>query len=404
MNKQVISHPTIKIVAIAKDEAAYISEWVHHHLYFGFDAIEVHINRTTDNSAEILTEINHNHKNVSWQYADWIDICPGAAKEQIQFIVYAQALEKLRQEQRFTHVLFLDIDEFWFPHNMTSNIKDYISSVSLNNPIFFEWLNDLGELPVFSHIQCEINGNLSPLGKTLLPINTMVKELRHHVPLFCDTEKHLLANGDAFKPAKNKKQELDKSVSFLKQAFIYHRAHRSAVEYVSLLFRGRPGNDFGYKNNRTGLPKPDKFSDSVNFEPNNFEIYQKSLIRFEAKLNIVEKVKCAQSFVLTRYQQSIENMGAAMHVNYLDMMKIFRRVHVPEIIERFTFFREKRLSNSPNNANLLRDFANDAAHQNLDEAIRLMKRAHKLRPKGPQIKMRLAELEQKKRDLGNSVK
>ena len=43
-----------KIVAVAKDEGAYFSEWIHHHLYLGFDAIDIYVNRTSDNSLEIL--------------------------------------------------------------------------------------------------------------------------------------------------------------------------------------------------------------------------------------------------------------------------------------------------------------------------------------------------------------
>lgn len=37
-----------KIIAVAKDEGAYLAEWIFYHLYKGFDEIEVLINRTTD--------------------------------------------------------------------------------------------------------------------------------------------------------------------------------------------------------------------------------------------------------------------------------------------------------------------------------------------------------------------
>ena len=43
----------IKLVAIAKDEAAYLPEWIFHHLYFGFDAIDIYVNNTTDNTHEL---------------------------------------------------------------------------------------------------------------------------------------------------------------------------------------------------------------------------------------------------------------------------------------------------------------------------------------------------------------
>ena len=34
------SQCNVKIIAIAKDEGAYLAEWIHHHLYFGFSEIK----------------------------------------------------------------------------------------------------------------------------------------------------------------------------------------------------------------------------------------------------------------------------------------------------------------------------------------------------------------------------
>ena len=43
----------IKLVAIAKNEAAYLPQWIHHHFSIGFNEIEIFINDTTDNSLAI---------------------------------------------------------------------------------------------------------------------------------------------------------------------------------------------------------------------------------------------------------------------------------------------------------------------------------------------------------------
>ena len=40
----------VKLVAIAKNEAAYLPQWIHHHFSIGFNEIEIFINDTTDNS------------------------------------------------------------------------------------------------------------------------------------------------------------------------------------------------------------------------------------------------------------------------------------------------------------------------------------------------------------------
>jgi len=61
----------IKLVAIAKDEAAYLPEWIYHHLHFGFDEIEVYVNFTTDNSYEVLAAIAKHHP-VRYRNAEYL--------------------------------------------------------------------------------------------------------------------------------------------------------------------------------------------------------------------------------------------------------------------------------------------------------------------------------------------
>ena len=58
---------SFRLVAIAKDEASYIADWIHHHLYFGFDQIHVYVNRTTDNTIAILKEITKRYTGVSFE-------------------------------------------------------------------------------------------------------------------------------------------------------------------------------------------------------------------------------------------------------------------------------------------------------------------------------------------------
>lgn len=48
----------VKLVAIAKDEAAYLPDWIFHHLYFGFDSIDIYVNNTTDNTYDLKLIFN----------------------------------------------------------------------------------------------------------------------------------------------------------------------------------------------------------------------------------------------------------------------------------------------------------------------------------------------------------
>jgi hypothetical protein len=391
-----MSRPRIKIVAVAKDEAAYIPEWVHHHLFFGFDAIEIYINRTTDNSAAVLSSICSRHPSVSWQNADWVDLCPGDAKNHIQFIIYAKALAEMRLTGEFTHVFFLDIDEFWCPTDFSSKVQDYLLALTTDKAIFFEWVNDLGNLEAFSPVPQLIEGNLSALGKTLLPIDLDLIELRHHVPLIKDRSQHVLANGTVFEGRKNIVQAVKPKLNSLKNAFVYHRAHRSEMEYVSLVYRGRPGNSFKYKNNRKGMPIRSNAIQALSISDLAYQGYRKSHAKFDNDLNIESIIVEAQSFVYERYEQSVKNIGEGLHAGYKYMLDIFRGVKIPEITARFQQFRKRKISQQPFNATLIKDFARDAASQDIDEAIELMKKAQHLRPKGPQIRKYLENFEKKK--------
>jgi hypothetical protein len=388
--------PKIKIVAVAKDEAAYFPEWIHHHLFFGFDAIEIHINRTTDNSAEVLSSICSEHPSVSWQVADWVDLCPGDAKNHIQFIIYAKALAEMRLSGEFTHVFFLDIDEFWCPTDFSIKIQDYLLSLASDKAIFFEWINDLGNLLPFSSIPQNIEGNLSPLGKTLLPIDLELVELRHHVPLIRNKSQHILANGEVFEGREKMVQALNPTLNSLKNAFVYHRAHRSEMEYVSLVYRGRPGNSFKYKNNRKGIPRRSPATLDVYLSDFVYKAYSESLEGFMDSLNIELSIANAQSFVRERYEHSVNNMDNGLHAGYKYMLDIFHGVKIPEITAKFQQYRKRMISKQPFNANLIRDFAINAASQDIDEAIELMKKAQHLRPKGPQIRKYLENFEKNK--------
>ena len=63
---------SIKLVAIAKDEAAYLAEWIYHHLSIGIQEIDVYLNGITDNSYRLMRLINAKHKNVKFYNADYL--------------------------------------------------------------------------------------------------------------------------------------------------------------------------------------------------------------------------------------------------------------------------------------------------------------------------------------------
>ena len=97
-----MNHIRVKLAAIARDEAAYLPEWIFHHLEFGFDEIEIYINNTTDNSLAVLANIKRNHPVV---VTDANALFKQSTKN-FQGQAY-QALTKKAIADGFTHLMFL---------------------------------------------------------------------------------------------------------------------------------------------------------------------------------------------------------------------------------------------------------------------------------------------------------
>lgn len=392
----------VKLVAIAKDEAAYIPEWVHHHLFVGFDKIEIFINRTSDNSEQVLNVINEQHPNVTWDYADWIDSCPVEAHKHIQFITYANAKHQCQKEGGYSHVFFLDIDEFLILDELTTSIHDLIKRFPADTPIAFEWLNDCTPTAeAFSKIQPTLIGNLSPLVKTLLPVDIEIKEFRHHLPLFKDQVNTMLVDQSFFKPQEKVKQALDSSVNSLKTSFIYHRAHRSQYEYISLLYRGRPGDTFAYKSNRRGYPQLTKKSCSVKLNEKAYFKYQASFKKFANTIAIDKLSLVAEQFVNDRYKASIDNLDKHLSQDYPLMARLFSGVFDVKVMGAFKRYREGLIKADSKNVDLLISLSNDAQKQDIDEAIEIILLAKKIRPKGPLINRKLEQLLKIKQQSAN---
>jgi hypothetical protein len=95
----------VKLVAIAKDEAAYLPDWIFHHIYFGFDHISVYVNNTTDNTEKLKERLSLNTQ-VSFldgdKYFNHGNVAP-------QISIYKAEL-KLSKKQGFTHVELMKVN------------------------------------------------------------------------------------------------------------------------------------------------------------------------------------------------------------------------------------------------------------------------------------------------------
>lgn len=298
----------IKAVAIAKDEAAYLHEWVFHHLYFGFDGVEVIVNRTTDNSISVLEALADHFDKFSYSSCDWLDLCSPSISIRMQEIAYAQACSKALAEG-FTHVLFIDVDEFWTPKDFKSSIHDFLCEKAIHGSVSFNWVCELGQSSPFQFVSSELKCFMSTHLKTLSKLSDL-QEMRIHTPAFKSGSSHRMASGEDFIPQKNAPQFHDSAISSLLDAFIIHRLYRSEVEYLAALVRGNPDSKTrgpsDFKLNRHGYNFYQGPSICVSFPNEQVREYKKSLDGMFVDAEISVEIDAARTTVLDRYRRCLD--------------------------------------------------------------------------------------------------
>ena len=110
---------SIKLVAIAKNEASYIAPWVFHHLRFGIDLIEIYINNTDDNSLRICKRIKKVEPRFNFIKADNLFRKSLKKKRSFQIMAYNRSLRNAKKSEAvLTHILILDLDEYLMQRNL----------------------------------------------------------------------------------------------------------------------------------------------------------------------------------------------------------------------------------------------------------------------------------------------
>ena len=309
----------IKVVAIAKDEAAYLPEWCFHHLYFGFDACEVWLNNITDNSIEVCkTLVMRTQNRFSWVMADDLLASCNVKGKNFQTEAYNTAFGQARR-QGFSHVLFIDLDELWTPHDFQTSIHDYLVSKDLTqvDVVSFNWAIDtpLHLRPAYARPFSDlmwVHNNRHV--KSLVRTSAKVERINIHTARLKNSENFFLADGRPFKLLEDdqherslmSRQQFEVREKRLADAFIYHRIYRSQHEYLSSLDKGRrhASNDARpLKLNRLGYR-----SDPKSTKAKRYNIEQQHINEYEAAWGafltpeLVSLQSSSRTFVTNRYE------------------------------------------------------------------------------------------------------
>lgn len=254
----------IKLAAIAKDEAYYLPLWVYHHLHFGFDVLDIRINNNTDNSIEILEYLKSIYgERLQYSFADKELAESRQLDVNFQTYIYQKILdETLKQD--FTHLMFIDIDEYWCSKNFTDTVKVCLKKMPRFDVCMFQWMMESPDAKrqiddfTFTSTMCFYK-NVHV--KSMARLSSTITAVRAH--------NQIVPKGSYILPTKEevKFDSTDNNRGTVPEAvfqagrrtvddyFVYHNIFRSQDEYISSLLRGNKidGEDSLLKANRFGF-------------------------------------------------------------------------------------------------------------------------------------------------------
>lgn len=302
----------VKLFAIAKDEAAYIPQWVFHHFYFGFDEIEIWLNNIEDNSVEICEKIATIFPQFKYKVVD--DLLFECKEKNIHFqeqaynISYQQA-----RDSGFSHILYIDIDEFWVHKSFELTIKDYLDNFTVADTISFNWAFDNALISnqlfhqVFNQSQLVFKNNhvksLVRMSQKVIKTHIHNHHIKNGLQILANGEK-LCIDSNTFEGSIVPDYQFIKYQHELDDAFIYHTLFRSQIEYLSSLLRGRRHTTTKelIKLNRWGYVNQ---SDGINFHIQEvlINLYNKKYIDFLIDSELLLNVIKGQKFIIDRFNK-----------------------------------------------------------------------------------------------------
>ncbi|WP_176494189.1 glycosyltransferase family 2 protein [Cobetia sp. 5-25-4-2] len=285
--------PKVCVVSIVKDEASYIADWVAHHVYFGFDNFHFVVNRTTDATVSIIEGLAKVYSGITYEFADWIDICHPKLSGSMQQISYAKAYLELDAD----YFMFLDLDEYWASNDFTSCVKKNIISNDFPNVIYYQWHAELGVQEAFKNFAEDNRYYLMSLGKSLIKKGTNIDMFRIHVPVTSDGI--IMSDGTPFKAKVKPPQFVQPDVSAVRDEFVVHRMFRSEKEYLSKLMNGSPGSKKSIKHNRKkGFVTQHASEFNFSIDSETFNKYEEFVTSFTSTLRT--DIRIAQERLLAR--------------------------------------------------------------------------------------------------------
>ncbi|MEL0601840.1 MAG: sulfotransferase [Planktothrix rubescens PR222] len=241
LEHQELRSEKILLCAIAKNEAAYLVEWIAYHKFIvGFDEVLIYENDSTDNSRLILEKLD---KLGICQYKPW----PRSQGIVPQRSAYNDAIQTYNQSYQW--VCFLDLDEFLVLKSFNT-IQDCIQSFDGKaDSIVINWLmfgssghSTYSPEPVIQRFT-KCADYSSPIHKHMKSISKIdsIEFLDIHIPRLKPNSKYFHINGKELHFGADPTGEHIKNQGYVnhKPARINHYQSKSLEEYQCRKLKGR---------------------------------------------------------------------------------------------------------------------------------------------------------------------
>lgn len=344
------SKPKVRLVGVAKNEGRYLAEWILHHLYFGIDHIEVHYNQCDDNTVAVGKYLSAKYP-VSFINAD-NQFAPHLKSPQVG--VYLSAISKAYKDG-YSHVLFLDVDEFLVPKDLSKGVHELINNKRYFDVISNNWCNKLEDTSLFGraleqNMTLEVSPTVKSMVKTFItppvmnPHNVVSNKLRY-----------TMSGKAQFVSDREDMSKVTEYQSRFKDAdfFVLHRQYRSQVEYVAMLGRGRPieaaKQKSIFKNNRRGY-NINTGKTALKFDQAAFEKYAGYLNEHMNSSELQALHKEAEQMVESRYQQVVKMIANAPLSERPLLSRLLKNINLSEVSSAFKQMRSDKVAKASTDA------------------------------------------------------
>ena len=327
-----------KLIAIAKNEAAYLPQWIYHHFSIGFDEIEIYINDTTDNSVAICDKIKKNYANLTFHLADKLRLESIKEKRSFQISAYNNSLH---HSSETTHLMALDLDEYLICKNMDERLSTLLERQSSPDCLSFLWYSDdHSSKKSFSH-PLQTHNTIFRMDhvKTISKLSRKVQACSHHNFIYKNEERVINLLGGTIirlddnintesRRSKLSKQQLNAlSAENTEPWFVLHCIYKSEEEYLASLCRGRGHNNDQrpLKVNRWGMSSyPYYAKEPIHWHPSKEKIsqYKIGLDNFIQKNDLEEELCIAKNSIKEATNYLDELLREQPHLR-TDYKKIF---------------------------------------------------------------------------------